>query len=1791
MLNKKLLFSCYRFGIHGTYKGARWIFANPGKQLEVETPKEAPEKFEKVANIKKILDAFGQDKVELPWQKGNTPQEFAKKLAEKLKLNDEEKKTAAMIILHALAEKTDLGILISALDNNNCKTVKLNEGKITFYNDKNQLISENILEDPTVAAEKQGAIALFKKYFPQDKDKIHVLENEKAPDGTKAVIALGKLGEVLFYDTDGKKQRLNYERMGVRSVPVQITSSIVIEAPNTDGIISKYVQVNVLTSGIYQEKLYGYVELGAIKKRDAKYGFKTLEVETTVPSKKEEPEAKTEDIEKKSEPKKEEEKIKSGDTVPATSEKAVPSKKEKEEETFAGRTAKYREKYQKHREKADSELAEKIDEYMKTTYILRPEIVALVNDEEKWKEVWNEEGKKGMTGMDRLIFVLKQPVFREAGLTEENARDKMLELIQKGRNDRVDLADILDVFDIYRDDAGRKGNFSDFKKEFEENKKTMNKNEKSWTAIGGKYKDSKGKFDILKDLADRKKVAKSKGMKSVFDTYQTKEEAAAARDKLLEADKWLAELRNDPDYAGYEAFSHALDRQVYLNNVVTQGGALLEALRHLGIKEFTPDMTPKMQTENMRPIIASLKDVFADSGSTQKVAWEDVLAEEGFKPETLSEFGRRFDRRAPVDSLRMRLHSYLDEKGELDHVERMREDQTVKELNRLMAKGLRRLGVFKGAKALETYQKYANDTDTKDSEKLFDKAFERLKISKLDDFKVGEKAPQEDKELARDRKDLIKMGYIFDERDRELNITPESLKDTGSYAKNPLILFIQKQLVAKGYPSDKKHLKDIETKMLGAGAIKLDLSKGVTGLGAGTGIDLGEGWKIGLGGGIDTASGSPSIGVGIRKGFKTSESTELGFSAGIGSQIPTMAPGLGVGTDFTFPLAGAVDMSLFAGGGVGYLGLSAGGGIMVSGNAERAVADAENAALGIDKTMRKELDKINDETDPEARYKLIEKHPALRQILGPIFSDPDLPEEQKKIIIRDTYNAMRDQLHGEALEQTKTPGVDVPILHQMAKWLGGEFRITGAGVVAGAIAGIPYAGPIFTVEIGRKVLVYPRASAASKMASDLSDSKIQADIKEKLETYYKGSGKEIEMKKTVLGESSDIMLDENGELSVRLKEEKIDLTALTKQKDKPALKEYNEKLKPFLMQFVPDKETGLFELKIDGAIGNLTVMIDPGMEHKGLILRDNRVFLAPGARPELFISREEFRTPFAKKGHPLNTVITISDTPDRTRVEIAKELTTTGAYLYKKANMQWEIMFDEKAKESNVVSFEDYKKSKTWFETFKEEEKGPTFESELFEDYQKNLKELPFIQQGELGAIRPGLVERKDGKKSFAERILEKNELAYREITTVKATDTTEMIAKRMKRLVQRLQESAKDGKKLNNLEVNAVVGKLMDLSFSELKKAGADAKTRHERFKNNLLWAKKAVLIPHFEEKIKAIEDRRNEAQKEKGGMKVFSHSAEQLADYAIASLLAIPEKDFGGDMKGEKFEKGYIFNAVAGSMGVEGMRGLPYYMQTDYGVLGLKERSLGNDKAMERELSILILEMESPLETHLDDKAFMESPLAKKVLAMPGLWFVLGDKLANQAVKRAKSVLTDFKDIAPNEEGWNEFKKIVEGIRKAQLNGANIYTYKNKDGKIYEFHIDTKVASGAHAHCGNPAFAAKESLKIVTETETKEGENLFIVTGNESTATVSPKTKVQRISIGLAGIVTDTSKAKTAPGEKLGKSRIPHPPEKIPPPPPPSPGPGGKGDQFAGTQSGGTEKVSTPPPTIGGGNEEKGP
>lgn len=1424
-----------------------------------------------------------------------------------------------------------------------------------------------------------------------------------------------------------------------------------------------------------------------------------------------------------------------------------------------------------------------------------------MDDEDLWTKAWNRQGNNEVSGMDQLILALHRPIFIEAGVTfenipnvkEANARKVVLGIIRIGDHQEVEFKDVIKYFkedpDHLHLHAIYDGDIDDYNERYKKDTKILEDNEAGMRVFrdktGGEVLKQTEIINLVTEKSHYHEYDPSKYKNYNEYIWEVVEHNPSQYQDYFKAMVTLEEAKKDPNYQAWETYKMAAADINYLNDVAVDCGKLLEAIEDLKLKnvEASANKTEKL-AQGSQASLDAIDAVFHESDKAKSkkgrsFSWEDMLAGTKEEEEEARKTGMHYDESSAILRTQKNIAKYGEKDKELDGVKRLTEKATIHEFNRLMKKSLTRLITLKHnpTAAAEFLNKYSGNkidipkkAEGEDGEAYavrvtplltngMASAYENLKITKLNDLNATDDDPDTVKEKVNDQKELIRWGYYLDSRDVEKGLVENHESSEAPLSLNPFVRKIQENAIEGEYP--REDVKTIENIFIGGAAVKIDTTKSGLkglGLGVGTGIDIGHGFTVLIGVGVDEIGGSPNpvVSVAVRKSIKFGEDNDKKLNLTAGGAAGLTGPSAVAGVDFSFPISDSLDMTLFAGGSVGILVAGAGGGIGIGKNYESAQKNLEKEIGEID---TKEIDK---ETDPQKKYLMIINNPKIGPYFRVAAQEFKNPQDQQRVVL-DIYNTWRKNVGNNAVTLNSAP------------------FISGGGVFAGAvmIAGvpIPYVGPYLTFTVDKTTFVYRRPSEESKKMDAASQQAVQAHMMAQMEKAYSGKNLKFSsieaVEKVQVGESADVMIGADGRKVFVSKKFTVDFAPF---KQEPSIKKYNEVLKPYNMKLVPDG-TGLLEFQVYGALGNVQMLMDPAMENNGLILKNNRVYLAPGKNPELFITREEFSTPFEDKGCPQNTIITITNTPKRTRAMIHKEAMESGSYLYQKAvntepdetkvkkweHADWEIVAGAHSKPGNIMGAGRYEQEKGKLEHFHEKVKG--FDEKKWNAYDSKIHTLRFVREPEPELSELIVTE----LKGFSKRFLKANQEKYKEYTTTVPQVSAEKMEENRVKLATLIQGEAKKGGppkgqglglELHDKQMHFVMSELIDLSFMELK----NVRKKREGFEKNLKFAK-PLLVAHFTKKIDELKNR---------GIDIKT-SPKTLADLVEKHLLenvtdADLEKVGTKNANFKQLGPNWVVSSIAGAIG-KGMRGMPGYItQQEYGLIGFKNLNIASSNPAERDLAKTILEIESPLDSK-NDKAFADSILAQKTIAMPGMWFVLGDALANEAVD-GMSNAAKGEDMSKN-AGYQEFKKIVTGIRTTQLKGGNAYIY-NINGNSFEFRINTEIATAGHGRCTNATLAAKEEIKIYARI--KPNETMIFAAGSDNVATISPETSAKYLSFGLAGVVTIA----------VGPDDTPPPPGT---PPPEKPGETPKPPGTPGTPE--TPKIPETPTTPANHTPSAGP
>ncbi|MFA5034141.1 MAG: hypothetical protein WC614_14125, partial [bacterium] len=345
--------------------------------------------------------------------------------------------------------------------------------------------------------------------------------------------------------------------------------------------------------------------------------------------------------------------------VPTLEEAGAKPESVKREAALEERRKKHEDDYEKKRTETETAFRQDMDKYMKEKVTLHTSLLDAVNDDEKWKKAWNGEGTSEIQGLDQLIVVLKMPIFVESGITESNARQKILGLIQEYSNKEVDMEDVMNYLKIYRKIDPLSGpdqecSFSEFKSDIEKDNEVMKKNEAGFQAFNVKKAEVLPKLDIIKLVTWKKDQAIAAGYEDPFalcTPQQIKDYVQATKD--------MEELKKDGNYKAWGDYRAAMNRQAWRQEIMYAGAKLLEALKNLKVKEFqAAESIEAPKSDETKRCIDVIGSVFADGEKEawykdhpegRRFSWEDVVAGEEEKDDAApKEFGKYFSAAAPM---------------------------------------------------------------------------------------------------------------------------------------------------------------------------------------------------------------------------------------------------------------------------------------------------------------------------------------------------------------------------------------------------------------------------------------------------------------------------------------------------------------------------------------------------------------------------------------------------------------------------------------------------------------------------------------------------------------------------------------------------------------------------------------------------------------------------------------------------------------------------------------------------------------------------------------------------------------------------------------------------------------------------------------------------------------------------------------------------------------------------------------------------------------------------------------
>ncbi|MBN1494539.1 hypothetical protein JW911_02240 [Candidatus Peregrinibacteria bacterium] len=530
----------------------------------------------------------------------------------------------------------------------------------------------------------------------------------------------------------------------------------------------------------------------------------------------------------------------------------------------------------------------------------------------------------------------------------------------------------------------------------------------------------------------------------------------------------------------------------------------------------------------------------------------------------------------------------------------------------------------------------------------------------------------------------------------------------------------------------------------------------------------------------------------------------------------------------------------------------------------------------------------------------------------------------------------------------------------------------------------------------------------------------------------------------------------------------------------------------------------LIPLRIEGS--NVEFQLDPDLKSKGLVLDNDstpqRILLAASALDVLMIARKQIAFPFAHhKGMNL-TIITLKTSTERDTGTIRNQ---SPYYIYKRDGQRYQLVKGESTRDftkadANVMTLKEYKDRERKGARFEKFENIGAISKQEYQDLSGKMDTALSVKGPEQFSM-----SQENGKyvANFGASWFAKNRKFFTRLIT---RETMANAAANRKIIFTKLQKDYAKGKfegakPLNDYEMNILYSILIDLSFTAIEKEAGRNKAS-ERQINESLERRNAAFRQYM---IRYINEWRTQnAQAWKEVQKAYPEATpEVIANYLfqcmpqdytqLRSKLTKPQQ-ITENMKFMSFTRKTGGEAVPSVYGISNTNEIQNRFFKVFGptTLNLNALDARQKAAAQMVLNLLSpLNMKETLTTAQEKMEFLNSDLALSLISLydknSGIYpmiEVLGKdnfvrltaiyKYARQHnIADVNKLLIDPQNAA----AFNEFHKLVLGVRNAQLNGEKTYKYK-------EFTItnDTKVMAGPYLKCANGTIISRQRFAITT-------------------------------------------------------------------------------------------------------------
>ncbi len=590
-------------------------------------------------------------------------------------------------------------------------------------------------------------------------------------------------------------------------------------------------------------------------------------------------------------------------------------------------------------------------------------------------------------------------------------------------------------------------------------------------------------------------------------------------------------------------------------------------------------------------------------------------------------------------------------------------------------------------------------------------------------------------------------------------------------------------------------------------------------------------------------------------------------------------------------------------------------------------------------------------------------------------------------------------------------------------------------------------------------------------------------------------------------------------------------------------KTLNKILGPLHLKVQYDRKIRMFELEIMNRNENTNydIAIDPQCRNTGLIFHNGKIYIGSDFNPKsnLTILRSDYTYPFKKQGAFYHSIITISDSPLTSAINIYKNapklLSARGDGVWRYENG---FSFDsqEKPPTSGIYSYNKNMR-KSWHvdeETLADQNQSnaPT-NSQKFND---NFKKLT-INESEKGNI--------DHKSAntFSKYFIHKYPIKYRRLSTAEINSRNYF---KLNGLIIKEWKNSHKNKKPSIGELNYIRTQLLDNSFSE----GHNFKNLQKALSAHLRGTEQIVKT-RFENLIK-----QNHQKYHNDDPRYIIRNADQLGRIALNRMKDI-NANHPNPQKIVELNKIDRSSTVVATLGILGFRASIYS-----GDALKKEKMIGasndysktlrdNPNSAKADLARLILEENSPLpnngiiptsntETLNNEKEnisellgsdlslkimnLFQNPLSQKIFN-PGV----RDEIIRLAANRRNLTFNTL-----SAKAIFEFKNLLEGLRKAEDRGDKYYTLNHDPDFIIK--ITLNIQDGVYVKCANYSNWINEGFDLQYRTSKMPATSPLRAAYGQATASTVAHNQVEYSTIGVAAALAITPPAPTTKSSSGG-------------------------------------------------------